>query len=161
MAKSLHWGYTSLSNRAFLNDNWREIVLVRGHCRKNCNFDYLNRLTFRIFFKAFKSQALKFCTRSQLTWRDFFSQLSSILIVAFCTCYTEPHLILTCPRSSQNTKHYRYDRRLISPETNLAHYTENFVFSVLYKGPILPQTSVQRLAHSRNVTTCCFCSHLL
>ena len=72
------------------------------------------------------------------------------------------------------------DLRLISLETNLACYKEDFVLSALHKDreqmtktmvifkrgaiflccircdPIPPQTSVQRLAHTRNVTTCCF-----
>ena len=70
------------------------------------------------------------------------------------------------------------DLRLISNEANLAYCTENFVFSALYKieqitktmvmfktgaiflcciryYPIPPQTSVQRLTHTRNVTTWC------
>ena len=76
------------------------------------------------------------------------------------------------------------DLRLISLETHLAYYTEDFVFSSLTKieqitktmvifktsaiflccircDPIPSQTSAQRLAHTCNVTTCCFCSHLL
>ena len=75
------------------------------------------------------------------------------------------------------------DLRLISLETNLAYYKEDFVLSALHKDreqmtktmvifkrgaiflccvrcdPIPPQTSVQRLAHTRNVTTCC-CLHV-
>ena len=96
----------------------------------------------------------------------------------------------TCPRASQNTKQLSLmdhkprkivnDLRLISLETNLACYKEDFVLSALHKDreqmtktmvifkrgaiflccircdPIPPQTSVQRLAHiTRNVTTCC------
>ena len=37
---------------------------------------------------------------------EIFSQLSSILIEEFRSCQTEPHLRLTCPRASQNTKQY-------------------------------------------------------
>ena len=72
------------------------------------------------------------------------------------------------------------DLRLINLETNLACYKEGFVLSALLKDreqmtktmvifkrgaislcyircdPIPPQTSVQRLAHTRNVTTCCW-----
>ena len=74
------------------------------------------------------------------------------------------------------------DLPLISLETNLACYKEDFVLSALHKDreqmtktmvifkrgaiflcyircdPIPPQTSVQRLAHTRNVTTCCYLS---
>ena len=74
---------------------------------------------------------------------EIFSQLSSVLIEEFCSCYTEPHRSLTCPRASQNTKQQSLmdhkprkivnDLRLISLEANLAYYTEDFVFSALYK----------------------------
>ena len=37
---------------------------------------------------------------------EIFFPVIQYLIVAFCTCYTEPHLSLTCPRTSQNTKQY-------------------------------------------------------
>ena len=71
------------------------------------------------------------------------------------------------------------DLRLISLETNLAYYKKDFVLSalqwtmtrqwstmVIFKrgaiflccircDPIPPHSSVQRLAHTRNVTTCC------
>ena len=74
------------------------------------------------------------------------------------------------------------DLRLISLETNLAYYKEEFSYlhstkleqmtktMVIFKrgaiflccircDPIPPQTSVQRLAHTRNVTTCCSPCH--
>ena len=80
---------------------------MQGHFHKNCNYDYLNRLAFRNFFTAFYSnlKRKRFVLGHNLH-EEIFSLLSSILIEEFCSCYTESHLSLTCPRTSQNTKQY-------------------------------------------------------
>ena len=92
----------------WLMHNWREIVLMQGDCHKNCNYDYINRLAFRIFFHSvlFKSKASDVLYSLPTYVKIFFSHLSSVLIEEFCSCYTEPHRSLTCQRASQNTKHY-------------------------------------------------------
>ena len=80
---------------------------MQGHCHKNCNYDYLKRLAFRNVFTAFYSNLKRkgFVLGHNLHEENF-SQLSSILIEEFCSCYSESHLSLTCPRTSQNTKQY-------------------------------------------------------
>ena len=89
-----------------MNHNWREIVLLQGDCRKNCSYDYINRLAFRIFFTAFYSNRKRrtFCTRSQLTWRDFFPVIQC-LIEEFCSCYTEPHRRVRAQAKTRNNNH--------------------------------------------------------
>ena len=77
---------------------------MQGHCRKNCNYDYINRLAFIIFCSVFfQISSVKVLYSSH---EEIFSHLSSILIEQFCTCYTELHLRLTCPHTSQNRKQY-------------------------------------------------------
>ena len=158
---------------------------MRGHCRKNCNFDYLNRLAFRIFLQRLNLKHKSFVLVHNLHDEIFFPVIQ-YLIVELCTCYTEPHLSMTCPRTSQNTKQYHswtknreklwmiFDLLALRPISHITQKTLSFLhskrieqitmghFSLQHSlRPILPQTSVQRLAHTRNVTTCCFCSHLL
>ena len=162
---------------------------MQGDFHKNCNYDYINRLAFRIFFTAFYSnlKCRTFCTRSQLTWRGFFPVIQC-LIEEFCNCYAEPHLSLTCQRASQNTKQYHSwttnraklwmicDLLALRPISHITQKTLSFLHStkiehmtktmvILKRGaiflccircdPIPQQTSVQRLAHTRNVTTWC------
>ena len=125
-----------------------------------------------------------FCTRSQLTWGDFFP------VIQYLILFTEPHLSLTCPRASQNTKlkhHSRTTNRTklwmicdllaLRPISHITQTTLSFLHStkieqitktmVIFKtaaiflccircDPKSPQTSVQRLAHTRTMTTC-FC----
>ena len=163
---------------------------MQGHCRKNCHYYYLNRLAFRIFFTAFYSnlKRKRFVLGRNLH-EEIFSQLTSILIDTFCTCYTESHLSLTCPSTSQNAKQYHSwttnrdklwticDLLALKPISHITQKTLFFLHSIkidqitktmvifetsatflccILCDPILPQTSAQRLAHTRNVTTCCW-----
>ena len=76
---------TSLNNKALLNHNRREIVLLQGDCRKNCNYDYINRLAFRFFISQRFIQILSvghFVLGHNLH-EEIISQLSSVLIEAF------------------------------------------------------------------------------
>ena len=84
---------------------------------------------FLLFFYFFNYYLLTFCSRSQITWGDFFA-FSIILIEQFCNCYTEPHLSFTCPPSwtTSRAKFLTY-LRPIGLETLPAYFAENFVFS--------------------------------
>ena len=87
--------------------HWGEIVSMQGHCCKICNYDYIDRLAFRIFFSQ----------RS--------IQISSVNVLHSVTNYS---LIVHKPSKIVN------DLRLfISLETNLVCYTENFVNPALYE----------------------------
>ena len=164
---------------------------MQGDFHKNCNYDYINRLAFGIFFHSvlFKSKASDVLYSLPTYVERFFSQLSSVLIEEFCSCYTEPHRSLTCQRASQNTKHnhsWTTNRAklwmicallALRPISHITKKTLSYLHStkieqmtktmVIFKrgaiflccircDPIPPQTSVQRLAHIRNVTTCPF-----
>ena len=160
---------------------------MQGDCRRNCNYDYINRLAFRNFFTAFYSNLKRrtFCTRSQLTWRDFFPVIQC-LIEEFCSCYTEPHRRVRAQAKTRNNNHSWTTNRAklwmicdllaLRPISHITKKTLPYLHStkieqmtktmVIFKrgaiflccvrcDPIPPQTSVQRLAHTRNVTTCC------
>ena len=167
---------------------------MQGHCPKNCNYDYINRLAFRIFLQRFNqiSKHKGFVLRllGHKVHEEIFSHSTSILIEEFCSCHTEPHLRLTCPRASQNTKQYNLsttnhaewwmicDFLALRPILPITQKTLSFLHStkveqitktmVIFKtgslflccipcDPIPSQTSVHRLANTRNVTTC-YCS---
>ena len=163
---------------------------MQGHCRKNCNYDYINRLAFRIFLQRFIQIKCKGFVLGHNLHEEIFSYLTSILIEEFCSCYTEPHLRLTYPCTSQNTKQYNSsttdhaklwmicDLLALRPILHITQKTLSFLHStkveqitktmVIFKtgsiflycipcNPIPSQTSVRRLANTRNVTTC-YCS---
>ena len=143
-----------------------------------CKQTSIKNCSHSIFF--FNSYALTFCTRSQITWR-YFSQFSIIFIAQFCSCYTESHLSFICPSSwtTNQAKLWGYlwpcDLLALTPFSHITQKTLSFLYStevkqitkttVIFKtevifvccvgcNPISPRTSVQRLAHTRNVTTC-------
>ena len=133
-----NWGCTYLKKQLSwtmkLKLRWNHISARTWRCK---NYHHVNRLVLRIVltvFFFFNSYALTFCTRSQITWR-YFSQFSIIFIAQFCSCYTESHLSFICP-SSWTTNQAKLWGYLwpIGLDTLLAYYTENFVFSVLYRG---------------------------
>ena len=114
---------------------------MRGHCRKNCNFDYLNRLAFKIFSQRFNLKHKRFVLVHNLHHEIFFPSYpvfnSGVLHLLYRTlskldesAHKPKHETVSLmdhkPRKIVN------DLRLISPETNLAYYTEDFVFSALY-----------------------------
>ena len=88
-----------------------------------------NTFFLHFFFIFFNYYLLTFCSRSQITWGDFFA-FSIILIEQFCSCYTEPHLSFTCSPSwtTGRAKFLTY-LRPIGLETLPAYFAENFVFS--------------------------------
>ena len=113
---------------------------MRGHCRKNCNFDYLNRLAFRIFLQRLNLKHKSFVLVHNLHDEIFFPVIQ-YLIVELCTCYTEPHLSMTCPRTSQNTKQYHswtknreklwmiFDLLALRPISHITQKTLSFLHS--------------------------------
>ena len=111
------------------------------------HYDYINRLAFRIFFSQRFIQILsvgRFVLGHNLH-EEIFSQLSSVLIVEFCSCYTEPHRLTCHSVSARKPKHETIllmdnkprkimnDLRLINLETNLAYNKKDFVLSALHK----------------------------
>ena len=71
-----NWSGASLKKK-YLSCNiklkLRETISVQG--RRCKNYDHINRLLFRIIFTVFflfNYYLLPFCSRSQITWRDFF-----------------------------------------------------------------------------------------
>ena len=148
------------------------------HCK---NYDHINRLLFRIIsqrvffiiiFFFFNYYLLSFCSRSQITWRDFFP-FSIILIEQFCSCYTEPHISFTCspwwttsrakfltylrpiglefPHISQKTLSFLHSKeiRQITKTTVIFKTRAIFVCCMRYD-PIPPKNYVQRLAYSQH-----------
>ena len=83
-----------------------------------------------------------FCTRSQLTWRDFFPVIQYFNREVLQLLHRSPSKLDVFARKPKHEtislmdhkpRKIVNDLRLISLETNLAYYTENFVFSALYK----------------------------
>ena len=161
---------------------------MRGHCRKNCNFDYLNRLAFRIFSQRFNFKRKRFVLVHNLHDEIFFPVIhyfnSDVLHLLH---KTPPKLDVSAHKPKHETISLmdHKPRQIVNDLRPISHITQktlSFLHStkieqitktmVIFKtsatflcfircDPMLPQTSVQRLAHTRNVTTCCFCSHLL
>ena len=92
-----------------MNHNWREIVLMQDARRfsQELQLWLYKQTSIWNFFPSFlfKSKASDVLYSLPTYVERFFSQLSSVLIEEFCSCYTEPHRSLTCQRASQNTKH--------------------------------------------------------
>ena len=138
-----------------------------------------------MFFQAHKLQV---CTRSLLTWRDFFpvfryfnravlqllQRTPSILDVSVGKPKQET-ISLILPLTARNCARL-CDLLAVRPFPQIAQKTLSFLHSserekitkmmIIFKtpailvcflrhDPIKPQASVQRLAHTHNVTTCC------
>ena len=124
---------------------------MRGHCRKNGNFDYLNRLAFRIFSQRFNLKHKPFVLVHNLN-DEIFSPViqyfdggvlhllqripSKLDVSAHKPEHETISLMDYKPRKIVN------DVRLISPETNLAYYSEDFVFSSLTKIEQITKTMI-------------------
>ena len=100
--------------------------------------------------------------------RRFFPSYPSALIEEFCSCYTEPHqsvkLLMICdllalrPIShiTQKTLSYLHSTKIEQITKTMVISKRGAIFLCCVRcDPIPPKTSVQRLAHTRNVTTCC------